>query len=139
MDRSKDWLKQAERDLKQAKLSMENGFYEWACFVAQQAAEKAIKALCEKHRLLVRTHQLLAIMKTLGDLEDIPSELYEKGAVLDRFYVPTRYPNGFTAGAPMEYFFQKDAEEAISYAEAIIRFCSDKITRQGNDDPEASK
>lgn len=62
-------------------------------------------------------------------LEDVSDDLYEKGATLDRYYIPTRYPNGFQSGAPMEYFFQKDAEEAISYAEAIIRFCGDKIAR----------
>jgi len=45
MDRSKDWIRQAERDLKRAKLDIENAFYEWACFTSQQAAEKSVKAL----------------------------------------------------------------------------------------------
>jgi len=45
VNRSRDWFKQAERNLEQGVRSEEDGFYEWACFTAQQAAEKAIKAL----------------------------------------------------------------------------------------------
>ena len=128
MNRSEDWLKQAERDLKLAKLISESGFYEWACFASQQAAKKSVKALCEKHNVIIRVHQLLGLLKSLKDLETIPDDIYTQGAFLDRFYIPTRYPNGFTNGAPMEYFFAKDAEEAIGYAENIVRFCSSKIT-----------
>jgi HEPN domain-containing protein len=44
-ERSKDWFVQAERDLEQAKSSQKEGRHEWACFAAQQSAEKAVKAL----------------------------------------------------------------------------------------------
>jgi HEPN domain-containing protein len=44
-NRSKDWLAQAERDLEQAEASQRDGRHEWACFAAQQAAEKAVQAL----------------------------------------------------------------------------------------------
>ncbi|MBN1308639.1 MAG: HEPN domain-containing protein [Chitinispirillaceae bacterium] len=43
--RSSDWLNQAIRDLEQAEDSKSAGRHEWACFAAQQAAEKAIKTL----------------------------------------------------------------------------------------------
>jgi len=129
MDRSSDWLKQAERDLEQAKLSRKEGFYEWACFIAQQSAEKAVEALCEKHRVMTQSHQMIELIRAVEDVENIPNDLLEKSATLDRYYIPTRYPNGFLSGAPMDYFFQKDAEEAISYAETIIRFCHSKIAK----------
>jgi HEPN domain-containing protein len=45
MRRHSDWLRQAQRDLEHARRSQEAGDYEWACFAAQQAAEKALKAL----------------------------------------------------------------------------------------------
>jgi len=45
VSRAADWLRQALRDLEHAKRSVELGDYEWACFAAQQAAEKAVKAL----------------------------------------------------------------------------------------------
>ncbi len=42
---AEDWLKQAMRDLEQAEDSCRAGRHEWVCFAAQQAAEKAVKAL----------------------------------------------------------------------------------------------
>lgn len=43
--RATAWLRQALRDLSHARLSAEHGDPEWACFSAQQAAEKALKAV----------------------------------------------------------------------------------------------
>ena len=42
-NRAPDWLKQALRDLEQAEESRQAGRHEWACFAAEQAAEKAGK------------------------------------------------------------------------------------------------
>lgn len=39
------WLKQAFADRGAAEASLASGHFEWACFQAQQAAEKALKAL----------------------------------------------------------------------------------------------
>ncbi len=44
-NRSHDWLRQALRDFEQAKDSRAGDRHEWACFAAQQAAGKAVKAL----------------------------------------------------------------------------------------------
>ncbi len=37
-----DWLEQAQRDLKKAEINQEHEYWEWACFTAQQSAEKAV-------------------------------------------------------------------------------------------------
>jgi HEPN domain-containing protein len=47
-ERAADWLRQAERDLEHAHHALEDGDYEWAAFAAQQAAEKAVKALYQR-------------------------------------------------------------------------------------------
>ncbi len=39
------WFKQAEKDLKASKNSLKSGDYEWVCFQAQQAVEKALKSI----------------------------------------------------------------------------------------------
>ena len=39
------WLSEARADLRHVEASMRLGDYNWACFAAQQAAEKALKAL----------------------------------------------------------------------------------------------
>jgi HEPN domain-containing protein len=44
-ERSRDWLRQAEADLRAARDSRESEHFEWAAFASHQAAEKAIKAL----------------------------------------------------------------------------------------------
>ncbi len=44
-NRALDWFRQALRDLDQADESRRTGRHEWACFAAEQAAEKAVKAL----------------------------------------------------------------------------------------------
>ena len=37
-----NWIDEAEGDLEHAKSDTERGFYNWACFSAQQAAEKGV-------------------------------------------------------------------------------------------------
>ena len=91
-DRSKDWLVQAERDLEQAKSSQAEGRHEWACFAAQQSAEKAVKAL---HLSLGQEAWGHVVAKLLKELPiDFSENLVDKAKVLDNFYVPTRYANG---------------------------------------------
>ncbi len=45
MNRGRDRLKQALRDLEHARKSIDLRDYDWACFSSQQAAEKALKAV----------------------------------------------------------------------------------------------
>ncbi len=48
LERSADWMDQATRDLQMAEHAVTSSFPEWGCFIAQQAAEKAIKAVYQK-------------------------------------------------------------------------------------------
>ncbi len=45
MERSRDWMHQAQGALRHSQSDLEHGFYEWACFSAQQGADKAVKAV----------------------------------------------------------------------------------------------
>lgn len=121
-DRSQDWFKQALRDIEQAEDSQRAGRHEWACFAAQQAAEKAVKAL---HLYLKQEAWGHVIAQLLGELPastTVPQELIEKGRVLDNFYVPTRYANGHPSGAPYEHYGVLQSDQAIKYASEIIEF-----------------
>jgi HEPN domain-containing protein len=40
--------------------------------------------------------------------------------VLDRFYIPTRYPNGLPEMTPEEAYLEEDVILCIDYAEKII-------------------
>lgn len=122
-ERSADWLAQAERDLEQARWSLEGDFHEWACFVSQQAAEKAVKAVYQRLGAESWGHSVASLLDGLGEKVEVPDELEACGRELDRFYVPARYPNGWESGAPKDYYREDDAERAVACAEGILRFC----------------
>lgn len=121
-DRSRDWFRQAERDLEQAQDARQADRHEWACFAAHQAAEKAVKAL---HLVLGQEawgHVVARLLAELPERVSVPQEFEEQAKVLDNFYIPTRYPNGHPEGAPFEHYGSIQSGEAIRYAGAILEF-----------------
>ncbi len=128
-ERSADWFKQAEKDLENSVWEKKGGFYDWACFVAQQASEKAIKAVYQRLGGVAWGHSVVKLLEGLQEKIDIEKEIFEAARLLDRFYIPARYPNGWDSGAPYEYFTERDAEEAISAAKKILGFCKDLLAR----------
>jgi HEPN domain-containing protein len=121
-NRSRDWLNQALRDLEQAEDSRKAGRHEWACFAAQQAAEKAVKALHLHLGQEAWGHVISKLLSELPKTVSLSQELVEKGRVLDNFYIPARYPNSHPGGAPFEHYGLLQSKEAISYAREIIEF-----------------
>ena len=126
-DRSSDWLNQALRDLEQAHDSKAAGRHEWACFAAQQAAEKAVKALHLANGQEAWGHTLAKLLSELPEGAAVPAALIDKGRVLDAFYIPPRYPDSYPEGAPFEHFGSIQSEEAIRYAGEIIAFVREKM------------
>ena len=120
MDRSGDWLAQAEKDLEQADASRRDGRHEWACFAAHQSAEKAVKALHLARGQEAWGHVVARLLTELPLAA--PVELIEGGRVLDNFYVPARYPNGHPEGAPFEHYGPLQSNEALRHAGAILAF-----------------
>lgn len=127
MDRSLDWLKQAQRDLEQARDSQNSGRHEWACFAAQQAAEKAAKALHLYLKQEAWGHVVAQLLMEIPESTAVPHDLIEKGRVLDNFYIPTRYANGHPSGAPYEHYGVLQSNQAIQYASEIIEFVRTKM------------
>ena len=127
--RSRDWMDQALRDLERAKLDVEYEYFEWACFVCQQAAEKAVKAAHYSRNRSVRGHGILKLIQAYLDTDNISSQskLLHHARVLDRYYIEARYPNGFPTGKPADYFDRQLAEEAVHAASAIVQFCADRV------------
>ncbi len=67
-------------------------------------------------------HVLAKLISELPETASASADLVEKGRVLDNFYIPTRYPNGHSAGSPFEHYGPLQSEEAIRYASEIIQF-----------------
>ncbi len=128
-DRSADWFRQAESDLEHAEISVREGDCEWSCFAAQQAAEKALKALYYALHGDPWGHSVLALLQGLPEEVGarLPRDLSDSARALDKHYIQTRYPNGFDAGAPMDYYTERDARESIAHAKSILDFCRTEI------------
>ena len=121
-NRAGDWFNQALRDLEQAEHSRQTGHHEWACFAAQQAAEKAVKAL---HRHLGQESWGHVVARGLRELPPAvrpPESLVAKAQVLDTAYIPSRYPNSHPEGAPFEHYGPIQSEEALQFAGEIVEF-----------------
>ena len=121
-NRSQDWLNQATRDLEQAEDSRKGGRHEWACFAAQQAAEKAVKALHLHLGQEAWGHVVARLLRELPATAQAPESLVEKAQVLDTAYIPSRYPNSHPEGAPFEHYGALQSEEAWRYAGEILDF-----------------
>lgn len=129
----REWLNRARSDLLLARSEEEGIYLEDLCFHAQQAAEKAIKALLIRHDVeFPYVHdiaELLTLLERAGHM--LPGPIRE-GARLTRFAVFTRYPG---IGAPITY---EEYEEAIKLAEEIIRWAHKEIESGGKKLPDIS-
>jgi HEPN domain-containing protein len=115
------WLRQALHDRDAARLNRDHGFHEHACFVAQQSAEKALKAfLYQRGQGPVLGHSTTALAVECAALE---SSFHALGAAcrrLDQLYIPTRYPNGLPDNIPHDFFDQALADQALADLDCVI-------------------
>ena len=125
-DEALRWLAQARADLRAAEGSVRAGSHEWACFQAQQAAEKALKAVWFGNGFEPWGHSVLRL------IDDYPDEsvrlgllagLRSSGKALDKLYIPTRYPNGLPDLAPYEVYTDVEAQAAIAAAQSVLAAC----------------
>ncbi len=127
VNRSNDWFAQSVKDLEQSRESQRAGHHEWSCFAAQQAAEKAVKALHLHCKQEAWGHVIARLLIDLPDAERPAEELIQKGKVLDNYYMATRYANGHPSGAPFEHYGPIQSGQAIEYASEILEFVRNKM------------
>jgi len=115
-----EWLAYAKRDLAMSASPLpKGGAYESLCFHAQQAAEKAIKAVYRARGQGFRyTHDLDDLLHGLERLGlDVPESLWE-AADLTRFAWEARYPSFAEAVSKEEY------EQALALAERVVEWAA---------------
>jgi HEPN domain-containing protein len=129
-NRAADWFRQAEADLEQAHHSMRDAHFEWACFAAQQAAEKAAKAAHAALGQEAWGHVVTELLDALRpQTAGIDEALLDRARALDKLYIPTRYPNGLAGGAPADFYTRPEAQRAIADAEAVLAICRAVLSR----------
>lgn len=115
------WILQSENDLAFAQLGLREGYYSQACFLSQQAAEKALKSLAYgRGDRFVIGHSLQELLNDLVcTYEDLES-LREPARRLDQYYTATRYPDALPGGLPFETYTRGQAEEAVQMASEMV-------------------
>jgi len=118
------WLKRAESNLAQARLGQGTSeiFLEDLCFCAQQASEKALKALCISREIAFsRTHDIGFLIDLLEEKGlTVPPEL-TKARDLTQYAVETRYPGAYEPVTKREYLNTlKVAQSLVSWVKETI-------------------
>ena len=113
-----EWMRRARSNLVRAKQPKpEEAFWEDFCFDAQQAAEKAVKAILVFHGVdFPRTHrisELLALLNQAGHV--IPASLWEADRLSD-YAIVTRYPG---SRYPVD---QPEHGQAVELSEQVLRW-----------------
>jgi len=115
---ARDWLVRARSALALARASAApEVVLEDLCYQAQQAAEKALKAVLVHRAQAFRfTHDLEDLATSLeGHDVELP-EVLREAIILTRYAVDARYPG------PYEPVTHDDHQEALSLAEAVVRW-----------------
>lgn len=128
------WRRQAADTLKSAQEDGTHRRFNWSCFKAQQAAEYAAKGLLYGLGASPTGHSLVKLLGRLQARGLRVGAILPAARILDRHYIPTRYPNAHPEGAPFEYYDEAAAEEALESAAAILDFV-DGAARQRRSRP----
>lgn len=113
------WIRAAEDDLAVAQDLQGLGHVAPSAFYAQQAAEKALKAVqIHRQRTLDRTHDLLRLARLLK----AGQHLEERATFLSQFYTGARYPD------MEDIISEEDAESAIQAAGEVVRWAQTQLS-----------
>lgn len=115
------WYIQACDDLGAAQALQTAQKYAQACFYAQQAAEKSIKAVWFLLDLDPWGDSAAKLIRDLPeDAKNDFSSLIDLALGLDKLNIPTRYPDALGDLIPAEAFTQGEALAAIQSATTIL-------------------
>ncbi len=117
------WLKRADSNIRLAKLGEGKGVaYEDLCFEAQQAAEKALKALLIYHGdHFPKVHSFAVLLERLEKWLRIPKEI-QRVLDLSDYAVQTRYPGDYFPVKKVEYKKAvKISENVVGWAQKVVQ------------------
>lgn len=120
------WLRQAQIDLGWCRHLQKEGAYYLACFLAQQVAEKALKAfLYAQGEELVVGHSVRQLCARAGAYDARFADSLQQWGILDSYYIPTRYPNGLPDDIPANVYNQEVAAHAVKLAGEVVAAVED--------------
>lgn len=117
------WLAQATHDLIAAEISLDAGYYEWACFQAEQSAEKALKSvLVYNGKSAPKLHKLGVLIGIIKSVDHRFRGIHIDIADLQSYTFSARYPFLIPGSfeTPHDYIEKRDAEICIRQAKTIL-------------------
>jgi len=119
-----EWLRRAKSNLALASQpKLDQVYWEDLCFEAQQAAEKAIKAVLLSKGVRFRLVHDIAELLTLLEQNHVPvPEDIRAAAALTDYSVEARYPG------PFEPVTENEFIEALSIAKAVVSWAENQIS-----------
>lgn len=125
-DEGQRWLEQATVDLRWLQHLREEGAHYLVCFLAQQVAEKSLKAfLYAQGEELVVGHSVRRLCERAAEYDSRFRDHLEDWAILDTYYIPTRYPNGLPDDIPSRVYNRQAAASAAALAEETVATVSE--------------
>jgi len=133
-DEGRRWLDQALVDLGWTKHLFEQGASYLVCFLAQQTAEKALKAfLYAQGEEVVLGHSVRRLCERAAVYDKRFAAYIDDWGILDSYYVPTRYPNGLPDDIPANVYNREAAEHALQLAEATVALVEAIFSEKGSE------
>jgi HEPN domain-containing protein len=110
------WRQASEDTARAARVQSNAGIHNWACFLAEQAAQLAVKGLLHGIGAGAWGHDLVALGRALAENADlaIPQDVQAALRRLSRHYIPARYPDAHPSGPPALYYGAADVEQALA-------------------------
>lgn len=128
MKEQNNWFYFAEEDIKMAESAFKERIFNQACFHSQQAVEKMLKGFLKAKGVIIpRTHFLIELLKICIKIDKDFQDLRDECAILDDYYIPTRYPDAIPGVLPEGLPKEKDAKEALSILIHTCNFIKRKI------------
>jgi HEPN domain-containing protein len=125
------WFQQALSDFAFLEVARQARKYDTCCFLAQQTAEKALKAyLFHQGEELIFTHSIFRLCEMAAHYDPSFRDIREQVKLLDFYYVEARYPNALGAVIPAEFYSDRDAEQAIDMARMVIEAVQTRLSSE---------
>ncbi len=115
------WQQASSDGLRGARVQRDADLHQWACFLAEQAAQLTVKALLHGVGGEAWGHDLVRLGEAVGVAlaTELPAELQAALRRLSRHYIPARYPDAHPAGSPGSHYGPEDADTALADAELV--------------------
>ena len=121
-DDPREWINRTRSNLVRAQAMLPGVYLEDLCFDAQQAAEKAIKAvLIARGVAFPPIHDLAGLLTILGQNDEAIPPAIADAARLTRFAVTTRYPG------VAEPVTAEEHHRAVAIAEAVVKWADKRV------------